>query len=81
MEDNGKVRFFLADALDLADSFHDFLVAQVAPHAIDGVGGEDDDAAVGKAFQYHLDVAWVGVFFVKFDKHRFEFDRKSTKNN
>jgi hypothetical protein len=42
------------------------LVVDAAAETIEGVGGEDDGATVGQAFQDHLDVARVGVCRIEF---------------
>ena len=58
--------FFLSNALYLSDTFKSFGASYAATYAVDGVGGEDDHAAVGQAFQYHLDIARIGVRGIEF---------------
>jgi len=66
VEDERKVGLLLADAFQLADTLQGLGLVDATTKAIDGVGGEDDDAAVSQTFQYHLDVARVGVCWIEF---------------
>ena len=69
VEDKGKIGLFFSDALQLADAFQGLGIVDAAAQAVKGVGGEDDHAAVGQAFQNHLDVTWVGVRWIEFEYH------------
>jgi len=66
VEDKREVGLLLADAFQLADALQGLGLVDAASETIDGVGGEDDDAAVGQAFQYHLDIARVGIGRIEF---------------
>ena len=71
----GEVMLSGIDALDLADAFDGALVGDIAAHAIDGVGGIDDDASVSEHVHHLLHAARVGVFFVKPDEFSHAFER------
>ena len=70
VEDEREVGLLLLDALDLADALKGARVVDAAPETVKRIGRKDDRAAVGQAFQNHLDVTGIGVGGVEFEYHR-----------
>jgi len=79
VEDKGEICLLLSDALDLTDALKGLGLVDAAAETIKRVGREDDGAAVGQTFKNHLDIARVGVGWVKFEYHR--LTEKSRKNS
>jgi hypothetical protein len=75
VEDEREVGLLLPDTFDLADALEGARVVDATAQAVQGVGGEDDGAAVSQAFQYHFDVSRVGIRWIEFEYHRLAKNR------
>ena len=80
VEDEREIGLLLLDALDLADALKSARAVDAATQAVQGVGGEDDGAAVSQAFQYHFDVSRVGIRWIEFEYHRLAKNRAKIMN-
>ncbi len=67
--DERKVRLPDVDFLVVADFLHCFGVEDVAPKAVDSVGGVDDESSVAKKLHHFVDFALIGVFRINSDEH------------